>query len=91
MTTKPASHVQPASEKSLEQIAYSSVSGVPTAEPHDRDRLGYSIWLWLKYRKDPLGTVVRNANARLQIPEIEAIRRIRERLQDLGVQLPAEE
>jgi hypothetical protein len=91
MTTKPASQVQPAAEKSLEQIAYSSVSGIPTVEPHDRDRLGYSVWLWLKFRKDPLRAVVRNANARLQIPENEAIRRIRERLQDLGVQLPAEE
>jgi hypothetical protein len=87
MTTKPPSQVQPAAEASLEQVAYSSVAGIPTTEPHDQDRLGYGVWYWLTFRKDPLETVVRNAHARLQIPEEEAIRRIRERLQSLGVQL----
>jgi hypothetical protein len=87
MTTKTPSQVQPAAEGSLEKIAYASVTGIPTVEPHDRDRLGYCVWLWLKHRKDPLEMAIRNAGARLEVSEGEALKRIRERLIELGVQL----
>jgi hypothetical protein len=87
MTTKPPSQVHPAPEESLERIAYASVSGVPTVEPHDQDRLGYVVYLWLKHRRDPLDVAVKTAVARLLISEEEALQRIRASLQTQGVQL----
>jgi len=87
MTTKPPSQVHPAPEESLERIAYASVSGIPTVEPHDRDRLGYTIYLWLKHRRDPLEHAVKAAVVRLHISEDEAIQRIRTSLQSQGVSL----
>jgi hypothetical protein len=70
----------------MEVIAYESVAGIPTLEPHDLDRLGYTLWIWLKYRKDPLESAVHTAGARLLIPENEAVGRIRERLIAKGIQ-----
>ncbi len=87
MTTKPPSAVSPASEKSLEKIAYRSVANIPTVEPHDQDRLGYNIWRWLKYRRDPLEIAVRTSGSRLLISEEEALQTIREILQQEGVVL----
>jgi hypothetical protein len=87
MTTKAASSVAPALEKSIEKIAYASVAGIPTVEPHDRDRLGYNIWRWLTYRKDPLEFAVKTSGSRLLITEEEAVQKIRESLQQQGVAL----
>jgi hypothetical protein len=86
MTTKPPSTVYPAPEGTLEQIAYASVKGVPTVEPHEQDRLGYSLWHWLKHRRDPLEVVVKTARARLMISEEEALQRIRTGLQAQGIE-----
>jgi hypothetical protein len=85
MTTKAPSSVKSSSEKSLERIAYASVGNIPTVEPHDRDRLGYNIWLWLTRKRDPLEFAVRTAGARLLISEEEAIGRIRESLHQQGI------
>ena len=74
-------------ERSLESTAYASVAGIPTVEPHDRDRLGYNVWRWLAFRKDPLELAVRSAGARLTISEEEALQRIRESLQQHGIEL----
>ena len=87
MTTKTPSPVQPSSADTMEAIAHDSVSGIPTLEPHDRDRLGYAVWLWLKFRRDALETAVHAAGARFLIPEAEAIERIRERLRAKGIPL----
>jgi len=87
MTTKPPSAVEPAPTDSLEQTAYASVQGIPTREPHDLDRLGYNIWLWLMYRRDPLELAVRSAHVRFGIPAEEAISRIAAQLKARGVQL----
>jgi len=87
MTTKPPPSVTPAPEKSLEKIAYASVAEIPTVEPHDRDRLGYNVWRWLAYRRDPLELAVRTAGARVLIGEEEAIQRIRENLKQQGISL----
>ncbi len=87
MTTKPASSVKPVPERSLEQIAYQSVASVPTVEPHDRDRLGYNVWLCLSQRRDSLEVAVRTAGARLLISENEALERIRRNLSEQGVEL----
>jgi hypothetical protein len=87
MTTKAPSAVLPASADSLEQIAYASVAGIPTLEPHDLDRLGYSVWLWLRNRKDPLKAAVHATGVRFLIPEAEALGKIRERLTAQGIEV----
>ena len=87
MTTKPPSTVTPSPAESLENVAYASVAGIPTVEPHDLDRLGYNVWRWLVYRRDPLDLAIRSAGARLKITEEEALRRIREGLQRNGIEL----
>ena len=87
MTTKAPSPVHPSAPDSLESVAYGSVAGLPTLEPHDRDRLGYALWLWLKQRRDPLESVVRAAGVRFLISEDEAIQRIEEYLKSKGIQV----
>jgi hypothetical protein len=87
MTTKAPSTVKPAEAGTLEKIAYASVSGIPAAAAHDRDRLGYNIWRWLTTRRDSLEFSVKTSGARLLISEEEAVRRIRESLAAQGVTL----
>jgi hypothetical protein len=85
MTTKAPSPVKPGIPDSLEQIAYASVAGIPVGDHHDRDRLGYNVWFWLKHRKDPLEIVVQTTTARLEIPEAEAVQRIKDVLTSRGI------
>jgi len=85
MTTKPPSSVKPAPGQSLEALAYASVAGIPTVEPHDRDRLGFNVWRWLKYRRDSLEATVRSTGARLLISEDEAVEKIRAYLRGVGI------
>ena len=80
MSTKTPSSVVPASEQSLEKIAYAAVAAIPTVEPHDQDRLGYSVWKYLTEKRDSLVESVHNAGARMLITEEEALDRIRESL-----------
>ena len=87
MTTKAPSTVQPAKETALEKIAYAAVKSIPTVEPHDQDRLGYSVWRWLKEKRDSLEQSVHNASARLLISEEEALGKIRASLKQQGVEL----
>ncbi len=87
MTTKTPSPVQPAAPDATETVAYESVAGIPTVEPHDLDRLGYAVWLWLQFRKDALETAMHAAGARFLIPEEEAFERVRERLKARGIPL----
>ncbi|HTR99248.1 MAG TPA: hypothetical protein VML00_05815 [Bacteroidota bacterium] len=86
MTTKAPSAVTPAGDASLERAAYASVSAIPVAEPHDRDRLGYNVWRYLTLRRDSLEIAVRSAGARMTISEEEAVERIRAALGERGVQ-----
>jgi len=85
MTTKPSSSVQAASDKSLEKAAYEAVKDIPTAEPHDQDRLGFNVWRFLSFKVDPLEVCVRSAGARLLISEEEAVRRIQQNLKSQGL------
>jgi hypothetical protein len=86
MTTKPPPSVLPTDPRSLEAVAYASVAGIPVSEPHERDRLGYNVWRWLMFRRDPLELAIRSAGARIEISEEEAVRRIREALKKQGVE-----
>lgn len=85
MTTKPPSKVKAAEENSLEKIAYASVAQIPTAEPHDNDRLGYNVWRFLSSRRDSLEFAVRTSGAHLRVSEEEAVERIRQRLREHGI------
>jgi hypothetical protein len=85
MTTKPPSPVKPAAGESLESIAYACVASIPTVEPHEQDRLGYSLWLWLKHRRDPLEVALKASRVRLKIGEEEALARIQESLKGHGI------
>jgi hypothetical protein len=78
MTTKAPSPVKAGAEESLEKLAYGSVAGIPMADPHDRDRLGYTVWMWLKYRRDSLEQAFKTADARLLVSDEEALERIRQ-------------
>jgi hypothetical protein len=85
MTTKTPSAVHPAPDGTPEKIAYACVADLPVRDPHDRDRLGYVLSLWLAHRRDPLEIAVRTASAHLLIAEEEAVQRIREQLVAHGV------
>ena len=87
MTTKAPSGVKQAPTESLERLAYASVAGIPVDEPHDLDRLGYHLFLWLTNRHDPLEMVVRAACPKMHISIEEALERIRQYLTAHGVQL----
>ena len=87
MTTRAPSTIQPARETALEKVAYASVASIPTVEPHDRDRLGYNVWRWLKEKRDTLEESVHNAGARLLVSEEEALEKIRANLKQQGVGL----
>ena len=80
MTTKPPSATAQFAQDSLEAIAYRSVQGIPARETNDLNRLGYSVWAWLKERKGTLEEAVMNSGVRtdLSIPEVSA--RVREKL-----------
>ena len=85
MTTKPPPPVLSAPADSREQLAYGSVAGIPVADSHDRDRLGYNVWRWIMFRKDPLEIALASAGARLQISQREAVSRVREYLRSHGM------
>jgi hypothetical protein len=87
MTTKAPSTVKPSPAGSLEKLAYECVAGIPVVEPHELDRLGYNVYLWLQSRRDPLDIVVRSARVRMHISEKEALTRIRQALAAHGVSI----
>ncbi len=87
MTTKKPAEVRPTADKSLEKIAYSSVAGIKTYDPHDQDRLGFNVYKWLKERRGTLEEAVHSAGARMEMSEEEAVQEIREKLKEQGVQL----
>ena len=87
MSTKAPSVVKPAPQDVLEKVAYTAVSSIPTVEPHDQDRLGYTVWRWLNEKRDSLEQSVHNAGARLLITEEEALEKIRVSLRQQGIEL----
>ena len=87
MTTKAPSSIKKAPDASVEKAAYASVAGIPAQDQHDLDRLAYTVWLWLTTRRDSLEHAVRSSGARLQVSQEEAVRKIRENLQQQGITL----
>jgi len=86
MSTVPPSAVKPFDAATLEKTAYTSVANVPTREPNDQYRLGYSVWSFLSERKGTLDQAVHTAGSRLLIPEAEAVKSIRAELAKAGIE-----
>lgn len=89
MSTKPPSSVREAQADSLDKIIYQSVADIPAEEPNDRNRLGYTIWLWLQDPKGSLEDAVRESGARLHISRQEAVGIIGDNLTKAGVRIDA--
>jgi hypothetical protein len=85
MTTKPPSPVADFPPDSLEKLAYGVVAEIETVEPNDRNRLGYSIWAWLKERKGTLEEAVKGSGSRTRLPLDEVSKLVRQRLEERGV------
>lgn len=87
MATKPPPTVKEFPNDTLEKIAYSSVSTIPTQEPNDRNRLGYHVWQWLTNREGTLADAVKISGSRMHISREEALKIIEENLKKQGIQL----
>lgn len=85
MTTIAPPKIKEFDPSSLEKIAYNSVKSIPTREPNDQYRLGYSIWLWLTEKKGTVEQAVKNAGSRILIPEKEALDVIKRELKKSGI------
>ena len=87
MSTKAPSAVAEFPADTIEKIAYTSVSTIPTEEPNDRNRLGYHVWRWLNQKQGTLDQAIAESGARLHIPCPEALKIISESLQKQGIKL----
>jgi hypothetical protein len=87
MSTKPPSAVAEFSPESLEKIAYTAVTDIPTQEPNDRNRLGYNIWIWLVDRKGTLEQAIKNSGSRTDISYNEVLTIVSKRLEEKGIKL----
>ena len=87
MSTKPPSLVQASSADSLELLAYSVVSEIPTTEPNDRARLGYCVWAWLSERRGTLQHAIRAAGTRTTYSTDQMYDVIRKRLEEKGIKI----
>jgi len=87
MTTVPPAKVKEFSSTTLEKIAYSSVATIPTREPNDQNRLGYSVWHFLSERRGTLLQAIHTSGARILIPEADVLRIVSESLKRAGISL----
>lgn len=89
MATSAPAKVREFAATSIEKIAYTSVSEIPTREPNDQFRLGYSVWLMLTEKNGTLEEAVTTSGARLLIAQADAVRIIGEALTRAGVSTAA--
>ncbi len=87
MTTKPPSPVAEFPSDSLEKIAYSVASEIPTREPNDKNRLGYCLWGWLVERRGTLLQAVRAAGTRSTLSEEEILKIVSQKLGEKGIKI----
>ena len=85
MTTKPPPPIAEFPPESLEKLAYGVVSDILTQEPNDRNRLGYTVWAWLKDRRGTLHGAVKNSGSRTYLPIEEVYDLIKKRLEEKGI------
>jgi hypothetical protein len=88
MTTKPPSGIVEFPADSLEKTAYAIAAEIPTQEPNDAHRLGYSLWGWLTERRGSLLQVIRAAGIRTKLSDEEILSLISKRLTEKGIKLP---
>ena len=87
MSTAAPSKVQEFDAKTIEKIAYNSAAEIPTREPNDQYRLGYSVWLMLNEKNITLEQAIKNSGARLLIGEKETAKKIAESLRANGIEV----
>ena len=85
MSTVPPAKVKEFAPSTLEKIAYASVSGIPTREPNDQNRLGFCVWQYLSERKETLAQAIHTSGARVLIPEADVLRIVGDALKQAGV------
>ena len=88
MTTVAPPKVKEFDPSTIEKIAYNSVKTIPTKEPNDQYRLGYSIWQFLSEKQGTLEQAVHNSGSRILISENDALTIIRQELKKSGLELP---
>jgi hypothetical protein len=88
MSTKPPASVIESPAESLEKLAYNVIAEIPTEEPNDRNRLGYSLWGWLKERRGTLLQAICAAGIRSPLTPEEIFEIVRKRLEEKGINLP---
>jgi hypothetical protein len=87
MTTVAPPKIKEFDPSTLEKIAYNSVKSIPTREPNDQYRLGYSVWQFLSEKQGTLEQAVRNSGSRILISENEALTIITQELKKSGIEL----
>lgn len=87
MTTLAPSTTKIFDDASLEKIAYKSVSSIPTKEPNDQYRLGFSIWKFLSDKTGTLNEAIRNSGVNSSIDENVIEKIIRENLKTNGIEI----
>jgi hypothetical protein len=87
MSTKPPASIVESPAESLEKLAYSVVAEIPTEEPNDRNRLGYSLWGWLSERRGTLLQAIRASGTRSSLTSEEIFEIIHKRLEEKGIKL----
>ncbi|MEW5797855.1 MAG: hypothetical protein AB1728_02505 [Bacteroidota bacterium] len=85
--TIPPSKVKEFDPTTLEKIAYTSIASIPTREPNDRYRLGYSLWQWLHSKNGTIEQAIKNSGSRILIPESDAVKTIKQELQKAGIKI----
>ena len=71
----------------VEQIAYESVSSIPTFEQNDNYRLGYNVYQFLIGKLESIEVAVKCANVRSEMNPIDICNIIREKLQSSDVKI----
>jgi hypothetical protein len=87
MSTKPPASIVKSPAESLEKLAYNVVAEIPTEEPNDRNRLGYSLWGWLSERRGTLLQAIRASGTRSPLTSEEIFEIIYTRLEEKGIKL----
>jgi hypothetical protein len=87
MSTKPPASIVESPAESLEKLAYNVVAEIPTEEPNDRNRLGYSLWGWLSERRGTLLQAIRASGTRSPLTSEEIFEIIHKRLEEKGIKL----
>ena len=75
------------SNNNVEQIAYESVSSIPTLEKNDNYRLGYNVYQALIGKLESVEVAVKCANVRSEMKPTDICKIIKEKLKSSGVEI----